>query len=282
MSVEQWKPVPGYVDRLMVSDFGRVRYRRVYGDWSTPVQPSPDERGYCSIRPRGENGSRLCVMVHNAVWTAFNGSIPEGHTIDHGDRNRSNNRLNNLKPATGPEQRANTATHKRRRDARPISVWKLSDPTSVWTFDHSRAAAEELGADQRALRSVANGKCRRTGAFGARWATEAEFYDGEEFRCVLVAGCIVSVSNFGRLLDGKSRAFAVTPTATRGNGYPTCGSRSVLMHAAVAAAWPELIGGSPSPGKTLDHIDRNRNNNHPSNLRWATVKEQAANRSTSD
>ncbi len=69
--------------------------------------------------------------------------------------------------------------------------------------------------------------------------------------------------------------------ARRRNGNPTAGSKSILMHRVVAEAWPELIGRQrSSQSDTLDHIDRDVENNNPSNLRWATPVEQAANRSS--
>lgn len=274
---EHWRPVVGYENRLMVSNSGRIKR----GLGSQPLEPTPDIRGYCHIRPCTTDGKRACIRVHAAVWTAFVGPIPVGCTIDHVDRDRSNNKLSNLRPATASEQRKNTAKHNLRRDARAICVWYLSDPSNVMTFDHSRKAAEELGANQRALRSVANGKVKRTGEFGARWAMKALYLEGEKFRRVELRGCCVSVSNHGRLLDGKSKDFAVTPRVTRGNDYATCGTRSVQMHLAVAKAWPELVQGQPGPGLTIDHIDRDVNNNHPSNLRWATAQQQAANRRSS-
>lgn len=278
-SDEIWKPVKTLETRLMVSNLGRLRHVR-HGMPGNPYSPKPDRRGYSHIRPRNDHDSKDCIRVHHAVWTAFVGPIPEGCTLDHIDRNRSNNSLCNLRVANSVQQRENTKKHKRRRDAREIEVWRLDDPTNVMLFEHSRQAAEKLGANQRALRSVANGKVKRTGNFSARWAQTSNFLEGEEFREVVLRDCKVNVSNKGRLLD-KSKAFAVTPTVTEGNDYPTCGSRSVQMHRAVAFAWPELVEGSPLPGWTVDHIDRNVNNNHPSNLRWLTPKQQAANRGNS-
>lgn len=46
-------------------------------------------------------------------------------------------------------------------------------------------------------------------------------------------------------------------------------------HKIVCAAFH---GPRPSPGHTVDHIDRDPTNNAPENLRWATKAEQLANR----
>lgn len=249
--------------------------------WSPVTDPAPTNTGYSTIRPR-DGDRRLSLAVHRAVWQAFVGPIPSGMTIDHVDRNRSNNNLKNLRLATAVQQRANTVITKQRRDGRPILVWKLDAANEIMKFANSGQAAAHFGADRRALRSVASGKAKRTGNLSARWADiQDAFLDGEIFRTAVMSGCKITVSNFGRLLDAKTGAFASIPRVTRGNAYPTAGSKSILMHQVVAEAWPELIGGQrSSQSDTLDHIDRNVENNNPSNLRWATPVEQAANRSS--
>lgn len=49
-------------------------------------------RGYWQIRLLGER-----YVQHRIVWELFNGPIPEGKIIDHIDRNKSNNRIENLR-----------------------------------------------------------------------------------------------------------------------------------------------------------------------------------------
>lgn len=41
----------------------------------------------------------------------------------------------------------------------------------------------------------------------------------------------------------------------------------------IALTYPELVQNEYFPGAEIDHIDTDRMNNHPSNLRWATRKE---------
>jgi hypothetical protein len=58
-------------------------------------------KGYVVIKIDG----RL-YRAHRLVWFWETGSLPELE-IDHWDRNRSNNRFSNLRPATGQQNRCN-------------------------------------------------------------------------------------------------------------------------------------------------------------------------------
>ena len=53
------------------------------------------------------------------------------------------------------------------------------------------------------------------------------------------------------------------------------GGKSICKQAAkwIAITYPELVQNEWFPGAYIDHIDTNKLNNHPSNLRWVTVKE---------
>lgn len=101
---EVWKDVPGYEGRYQVSDLGRVK--------SLPNQQRKTEavmklavksNGYVSVcLTDAHKGSRRQRdhWVHSLVLEAFVGFCPSGMECCHGDGNRSNNRLGNLRWGT--------------------------------------------------------------------------------------------------------------------------------------------------------------------------------------
>jgi len=62
------------------------------------------KNGYINF---GFDGKSL--LAHRVVWEMFNGKIPDGIQIDHIDRNRSNNHIENLRLATNQQNRQNNS-----------------------------------------------------------------------------------------------------------------------------------------------------------------------------
>lgn len=53
------------------------------------------------------NGTKYQVRAHRIIWLACNGSVPDGLEIDHIDRDKSNNSINNLRLLTGSGNKTN-------------------------------------------------------------------------------------------------------------------------------------------------------------------------------
>ena len=97
---EEWRKVG---ERLMVSNMGRACLKHNRADkWGLKFTPVPT-RGACYAAV-GLDGRQ--VDFHRVVYTAFKDDL-NGRTVDHVNGDRRDNRLDNLRPATHVEQRAN-------------------------------------------------------------------------------------------------------------------------------------------------------------------------------
>lgn len=121
---EVWRGVVGYEGQYEVSNFGRVRsLSRVFYDSIGRLRPfpgqllaaSPNSDGYPRVtlpdpsRPLGQ----VIVLIHQLVLTAFVGPCPLGMECCHGDGDRANNRLTNLRWDTRSANQQDTLRHGR-------------------------------------------------------------------------------------------------------------------------------------------------------------------------
>lgn len=92
MMTEVWRPVKGAEGLYEVSSWGRVKSLRM----GRMLSATDNGHGYKIVALGTKNGKKQNRYVHRLVADAFLGGIPEGKEINHIDRDRSNNSLENL------------------------------------------------------------------------------------------------------------------------------------------------------------------------------------------
>lgn len=104
--MENWRDIPGYEGRYMVSDLGRVRGRRV-----NFLQQMLDRDGYLKVTLTGAKSKQSRLSVHLLVLVAFVGPKPPSLVSRHLNNIRSDNRLSNLLYGTGEKNFADRYDH---------------------------------------------------------------------------------------------------------------------------------------------------------------------------
>ena len=116
---ERWRPVPDYPS-YEVSSYGRVRRLVPYKQYPAGMLLSarPDTGGYFQVA-LSRDGKTRYVNSHRLVAEVFIGPPPTArHQVAHGDGDRTNNWVGNLRWATPKENCADRARHGRNADMR--------------------------------------------------------------------------------------------------------------------------------------------------------------------
>lgn len=145
---EVWKPVVGFESHYDVSNHGHVR--AIWRKWHIErrdeqlcgkiLKTQIDKLGYERIKLR-RDGKTKVTTVHILVLAAFRGPRPQGHSADHLDGNRSNNKLNNLEYCTHAE---NVRRSDIRNGGRPWNKGE-GNPNATLTEEKVRAIRRLAG-----------------------------------------------------------------------------------------------------------------------------------------
>lgn len=94
----EWKniTVENY-EEYLVSNTGQVMSPNYARSGLSGVMKGKTHRGYTAINFKKVGCKQRTIMVHRLVAEAFIGPCPEGCEVDHINRNRSDNRVENLR-----------------------------------------------------------------------------------------------------------------------------------------------------------------------------------------
>ena len=83
-------------------------------------------------------------QIHNLVWNWHCGLIPEGRTIDHKDKSKTNNRINNLRLANQRQQEINKFN---------LGICKYANHTTWLARHHTDGKTTSIGRFATALQA---------------------------------------------------------------------------------------------------------------------------------
>ena len=127
--IEEWRAIPGFIDRYEVSSRGQVRAWRVLkskgGAREARRMRGSTSRGYRTVNLQDSWGNRRTLFVHKAVLLAFVGPRPLGHECRHLNGVRDDNRVENLAWGTPRENCEDKRAHGTLPEGTDVSGSKL-------------------------------------------------------------------------------------------------------------------------------------------------------------
>lgn len=250
-----------------VSNYGKIMNRET----SYIFNNKPRENGYISIQLRDNNEKRVTTYVHILVASLFIPNPENKPSVDHIDKNRSNNIVTNLCWATYREQNMNRS-NKKHRQGRNIDQYTINGEY-IKTWRSIKSVADVFGCNPTNLKHTLAGK--RNSWHNYTWAYADDDLPGEIWKLVPFKISHIYASNFGRLkrvgLNGRMIY------GSEEGGYIRVGMRingKIVKFSAHQLICLAFHGLPPDEERIyVNHINGVKNDNYSENLEWVNNSE---------
>lgn len=267
---EIWKPAALKFTQHEVSNMCRVRNIKL----NKILDGYINKQGYPEVYIPNSDGEKKSIAIHLLVAATFLENDNPKAVVNHKDGNKLNGKLDNLEYVTTRKNNQHAidtgllVPYKRQ-------VYKIDPKTKVKTLYESIIDAARINkVNKNSIRNSCNDPKKKAKAGGFRWeyVTERELgSDIEDETWEQFEDTIYHVSDYGRVKNSKTKRVMklYLLKSKRLTVSLRIKSKNIkyYVHQLVAKVFIPNIYNLTD----VDHIDKNPQNNHVSNLRWTTV-----------
>ncbi len=267
---EKWRiiPIPGN-EKYQISNLGRIRNEKTKRILKKRLRTDGYEEIRLQIHSRKTSHS-----VHRLVAQAFIPNPNDFPQVNHKDKNRANNRVENLEWATQSMNIKHSIETGAKRYKRAVWRRDLEGGNEV-IFNSIKEAAKVTECDSSSISKCVNGKQKTAG--GYEWGYIEEKIKEEarkDIASIEIKGYTkYLIYNNGQIYS-KKRKIYLKPSIS--NGYyriALSNDNSIItnqqIHILVAKYFCDNFDNKP----IVNHQDGNKLNNHYTNLEWVTHSE---------
>jgi len=238
-----------------ISTFGSIRNSKT----KRVLKINNKKDGYSCISLNSKT-----YRLHRLVAVTFINNPDNKLTVNHIDKNKHNNNLDNLEWATYSEQ----ALHSKNVNSNNNrGIWQIDIKTNekIKKYDTIKEAGIYVKGNENAFKNISSCALGKTkSAYGFKWEYKKQNDIIDElwklFKSEKMRGENYYVSNFGRI---KNKDRILKPVIDN-NGYYNVNCKCI--HIIVANAFIE----NPNNYNIINHKDGNKLNNNINNLEWVT------------
>ena len=154
--IEEWKDVKEYEGLYQVSNLGN--FRKINKCNATKLGYSIRKNGYKTVS-LANDGTYITEYLHRLVAQAFIPNSENKPTVDHINRDRLDNRVENLRWATYSEQRSNQTSGETRIYATEIATGNKT------LFESQNDCARKLGLSQSNINGCLKNRRKTLGGY---------------------------------------------------------------------------------------------------------------------